>query len=262
MFESKNSKLMKKLIIIGDKTFPTKKSAKTYFSDILNSYDFDESLSNNHCLDLVNLLNYYLSGSKNETLQGQKTTNKKTQAESNEDFYIKDIRIARFQFNTKCFEFVPSIGNAIILSYKSLIDKPKINQRTIFNRVCRYTIQDDLIKVKQDYFKQNSKNSKAPCQESKKFFKFEDLEVDHRQPNTLSVIIDRFIELNQIEIDKVEYKFEPYKLSSFKSSKLTKSFKDYHKDKALLRVVEKSLNHSRSGLARLQVMKDDLKIDN
>lgn len=179
-----------------------------------------------------------------------------------EEIFIKDIRIARFEFNTKCFEFVPSIGEPAIISYRIFVDKPKINEKSLFNKVCRNIIQADLIRVKQEYFKEKAKNSLAPCQETKKFLKFEDLAVDHRQPNTLSVIIDRFIELNKIELDKIEYKTEPNKLTVFKSEDLSLSFRQYHKEKALLRVVDKKLNSSRSGLARLKPMKDDLRINN
>lgn len=250
---------MRRPIIIGDRNFKTKKSAKEYFSKVLNSYNFGESLSDEHYHDLINLLKYYLED-KNRVRKNENIENNTT--ESNDKIFIDDIRIAKFQFNTKCFEFVPSKGEPVIISYRIFVDKPKINEKAIFNKVCRNTIQSDLIKVKQDYFKVYSKNSKAPCQETKKNMKYEDLVVDHRQPNTLSVIVDRFIELNKIEFDKVEYKTEPNKLTEFKDLKLSSLFREYHKEKALLRVVDKNLNLSRSGMARLKQMKDDLKINN
>jgi hypothetical protein len=42
------------------------------------------------------------------------------------------------------------------------------------------------------------------CQESKELEKYEELNVDHRQPNTFSVIVDRFVELNRLDIEKIE----------------------------------------------------------
>ena len=43
------------------------------------------------------------------------------------------------------------------------------------------------------------------CQETGKLAKFEELNVDHRQPNTYSVIVDRFLELHEIDLEKIEY---------------------------------------------------------
>lgn len=36
------------------------------------------------------------------------------------------------------------------------------------------------------------------CQETGKLLKWEQLNVDHRQPNTFSIIVDRFVELRNI----------------------------------------------------------------
>jgi len=83
-----------------------------------------------------------------------------------------------------------------------------------------------------------------------------------KQPNTLSVIIDHFLELNKVDFEKVEYKTESNKLTEFKDEKFSLKFRNYHKEKVLLRVVDKNLNLSRSGVARLNQMKDDLKINN
>lgn len=249
-------------IIIGNKNFGTKKAAKEFYSTILNSYNFGQSLSEEHYYDLLDLVEYYRSGNIdiNEHKVKQLTENDKN--ENQEPIFIKDIRIARYEFNTRCFELVPSVGEPLIISYRVFIDKPKVNNKAVFSKVCRNTIQADLVSVKQAYFKDKAKDSMAPCQESKKYLKYEDIVVDHRQPNTLSVIIDRFIELHNIDVEKIEYNSQPKKLTEFKDLILTNKFREYHKEKALLRVVEKKLNSSRSGLARLKPMKDDLKISN
>lgn len=251
-------------IIIGNKNFGTKKAAKEYYSSILNSYNFGQSLSEEHYYDLMDLVEYYRNENEDSAEEKQNQTNiiEKDENEVVEPIFVKDIRIARYEFNTRCFELVPSKGEPLIISYRIFIDKPKINDKAIFCKVCRNTIQADLVSVKQEYFKEKAKDGMAPCQESKKYFNYEDLVVDHRQPNTLSVIIDRFIELYNIDVDKIEYKSEPKKLTEFKDTNLAKKFREYHKEKALLRVVEKKLNSSRSGLARLKQMKDDLKIHN
>ncbi len=81
-------------------------------------------------------------------------------------------------------------------------EKPPL---TIFSNTCRNVVQDDINKVKFQYFSENSKGGKVKCQESGDLCVWEELVIDHRQPNTFSVIVDRFIELNSIDIKSVEY---------------------------------------------------------
>lgn len=76
----------------------------------------------------------------------------------------------------------------------------------------------------------------------------------------MSVIIDRFIEAFSIDVDQVEYKYTSGKVTLFEDEELANNFRQYHKEKALLRIVSKRLNLSRSGMARLKEMKNDIKI--
>jgi len=246
-------------IKIGETEFSSKKSTLEYYKDILNSYDFGASLSDEHYNDLIDLLNYN-SDDYDENVEQLNEITSVCEEEDDSSINIVDIRIAKFQFNTKCFEVVYSNGDTWIISYRLFISNINTSPRSYFNRVCRYTIQPDLIKVKQAYFSKFAKESKAPCQESKEFLYYEDLVVDHRQPNTLSVIIDRFIEAFSIDVDQVEYKYTSGKVTLFEDEELANNFRQYHKEKALLRIVSKRLNLSRSGMARLKEMKNDIKI--
>jgi hypothetical protein len=69
-----------------------------------------------------------------------------------------------------------------------------------------------------------------------------ELNVDHRQPNTFSVIVDRFIELYGIDLSIVEYIETIDNVYLFKDDNLTKKFRQYHKEKANLRLVRKDKN--------------------
>jgi hypothetical protein len=89
---------------------------------------------------------------------------------------------------------------------------------------------------------------------------WEDLVVDHRQPNTFSMIVDRYIELYQINIENIDYYEIEDSVYIFKEEKITKDFREYHKDKANLRVVKKTNNLGRAYQARITQQKKDLKI--
>ena len=87
---------------IGNKEFKFKKTALEYYRNILNSYKFGQNLNPNDFDDILDLLHYDYSfyDSANENLKD----NLLEEVENNLE--IKDIRIAKVQFNTKCFEIV------------------------------------------------------------------------------------------------------------------------------------------------------------
>jgi hypothetical protein len=87
-----------------------------------------------------------------------------------------------------------------------------------------------------------------------------ELTVDHRLPNTFSVIVDRFIELNKINIEDVSYTRDEKNFVIFEDTVLAEKFRIYHKEKANLRIVRKECNLSRTYHARVQTQKKDLKI--
>ncbi|WP_151088264.1 hypothetical protein [Hymenobacter baengnokdamensis] len=115
--------------------------------------------------------------------------------------------------------------------------------------------------MKQEYFKKYSIQGKVKCQETSTLSKWEDLAVDHRQPNTLSIIIDRFKEVKNIVLDNLEYRTTRDNMIVFKDQELVQSFISYHRDKATLRVVRKDCNSSRSAMGRVKKSSKDLVIN-
>ncbi len=234
---------------IGNKEFKFKKNALEYYRNILNSYKFGQSLSENDFEDVLELINYDLSfnDSENETEENI--------------LEINDIRIAKVQFSTKCFEIVWSNLETDIISFRMMINRPKMNLHTSFSIACRNVIQNDLTNVKQKYFSENSEKGFVKCQETNEMAKWEDLAVDHRQPNTFSVIVDRFKEVKNIKVEEIEYYIDENNFFLFKDENLTSEFQEYHKAKANLRIVKKECNLSRTGMARIKRTSKDLTIN-
>ncbi len=232
---------MRKPFKIGEIEFVTKKEALTHYKTILNAYDFGEELTKNDFNDLMVLLETH------------------PRVKEKIGVGIDKVRIAKVQYNTKSFELVRIDGSTEFFSYTKRINAPKTNF-TKFREACRQAIQDDLRSVKLDYFDKNSKKGQVKCQESNVLAKYEELNVDHRQPNTFSVIVDRFIELNNLDIEKVEYIQVDGGPNELKDDRLKQDFRKYHQDKATLRIVKKDLNLGRSFQARVYRQKKDLKI--
>ncbi|GBD90917.1 hypothetical protein BMS3Abin04_01638 [bacterium BMS3Abin04] len=232
---------MRELIKIGELEFKYKKDILNFYKKILNSYDFGDIVSENDFRNL-NYLFEYQADSKELIGSG-----------------IDYVRIAKSKFNLNCFEIVHTDNSTELFSYVKRINPPR-KSFAKFNEACRQAIQKDLINVKQKYFDKFSVKGQVKCQETKELSKWDELNVDHRQPNTFSVILDRFIELNKINIDKIEYIKIDGGPNELADNELKRKFIEYHKQKANLRIVRKDKNLGRSHQARIKRQKKDLTI--
>lgn len=254
---------MRNPITIGDKVFKYKKDTLAYYKNILNSYKFGESLSDAHFDDLLDLLEYDDSFDEEDEIDDEDNVIENTTIpdEADQDLAIEDIRVAKVQFNAKCFEIIYNDSTTCYISYLQIINRPKHNPDNCFYVACRNSVQNDIRAVKQKYFDVNSNKGHVKCQETGQMSKWEDLVVDHRQPNTFSTIVDRFKEVKQIDTKEIDYIVNENNLLLFSDQNLTSEFVLYHKTKANLRIVRKENNSSRTGMARLKQTSLDLKIE-
>lgn len=259
---------MRKSFKIGQKEYRYKKDAILHYRAILNSYDFDQSLNDSDYNDIIDLINYdYLN-----YLAEQETT-----ADSNEEeiidtvdldndenneteIFIEDVKVARVQFNTKCFEIFYSDKSSIYMSYLMILNKTSYTPEKLFYAACRNSIHSDMRSVKQDFFNNNSIKGQVKCQETGILSAWSELVVDHKQPNTFSIIVDRFKEVSKIDLYTIEYTSNEQNHIIFQDSSLTENFRNYHKEKAILRIVRKECNSSRTGMARIKRTSKDLTI--
>lgn len=247
---------MKKTLKIGEKEYKYKKDALIHYKNILNSYNFEELLNEDDFNDILSLLKYdYSFEDEKYKRLGQKIYNTIDYSE------IRQVKISKVQFNTKCFELILNDSSTKQLSYTYIINRPKITADSTFNIACRNTIINDMNLVKRKYFKTHSIKGHVKCQETNELSKWEDLVVDHRQPNTFSIIVDRFKEVTKINLEKIEYFTDDNNFLLFKNEKLSEQFRIYHKEKATLRVVKKECNSSRTGMAKIKKNTKDLSIE-
>lgn len=254
---------MRKPIIIGENEFKYKKDAVAYYKAILNSYQFGESLTDEDYHKLFDLLEY-----------GHFFCDE-VDADDNSDFpvvsedfnevnavllTIEDIKVSKVQFNTKCFELFYSDKTSQYISYLMILNQKRFTPDEFFNKACRSSIHNDIRAVKQQFFDENSVKGQVRCQESNILSTWAELVIDHRQPNTFSMIVDRFKELNKIDVSTIEYTTDSHNHVVFQDANLAKAFVSYHKEKARLRLVRKEYNSSRSGMGRVKKTTKDLAI--
>jgi hypothetical protein len=179
---------------------------------------------------------------------------------SEKEVEIIEIKVSQVQFNTKCFEIFYNDETSHYISYLMIINNTKYTPEKLFYVACRNSIHNDIKSIKQDYFDRNSSKGLVKCQETGILSTWTELVVDHRQPNTFSIIVDRFKEVNIIDLETIEYTSNDQNHIVFQDDKWTKDFKQYHKEKASLRLVRAECNSSRTGMARLKRTSKDLTI--
>lgn len=261
---------MRKPFKIGQKEYKFKKDAITHYRTMLNSYDFGQTLNDFDYDDLIDLLDYdyfnYLAELETTDENSEEEINNEVESgvanENNEaEISIEDIKIARVQFNTKCFEIFYSNKTSAYISYLMIINNTKYTPEKLFYVACRNSIHDDIKSVKQGYFDKNSVKGQVKCQETGILSKWSELAVDHRQPNTFSIIVDRFKEVNRVELDLIEYTSNNQNHIIFKDDTWTGQFRKYHMEKASLRIVRTECNSSRTGMARIKRTSKDLTVN-
>ncbi|NDP28343.1 MAG: DUF3223 domain-containing protein, partial [Flavobacterium sp.] len=232
---------MRKPFKIGQKEYKFKKDAITHYRTILNSYDFGQSLNDLDFDDLIDLLDYEYISSLAETEAtenniGEELNNEieidRSKENNDIEISIEDIKVARVQFNTKCFEIFYSDKTSQYISYLMIINNTKYTPEKLFYIACRNSTHNDIKAVKQDYFDKNSIKGQVKCQETSMLSNWTELAVDHRQPNTFSIIVDRFKEVNNFELDTIEYTANDQNHIIFKNDNLTEQFRKYHMEKA------------------------------
>ncbi len=254
---------MRKPIKIGDVTFKYKKDAIAYYRAILNSYNFGESLTDEDYYKVFDLLEYgRFWCNEDDVAEVFELPDATEDIEDDDDssLTIEDIKVSKVQFNTKCFELYYSDGASQYISYLMIINQKRFTADELFNIACRNSVHSDVRAVKQKFFDEHSVKGKVRCQESNILSTWTELVVDHRQPNTFSMIVDRFKELNEIDVNAIEYTSDDQNHVVFQDVNLADTFISYHKEKARLRLVRKEINSSRSGMGRVKMSTMDLTI--
>lgn len=260
---------MRKAFKIGQKEYKFKKDAIAHYRIILNSYDFGQSLNRSDFDDLIDLLDYdyinYLTELETNRGEFEEEEEEEVKLNDSEEYSedkisIQDIKVSKVQFNTKCFEIFYNDKSSQYISYLQLLSNSRYTPEKLFYVACRNSIHSDIRAVKQEYFDNNSVKGQVKCQETGILSKWTELVVDHRQPNTFSIIIDRFKEVNKFDLDMIEYTSNEQNHLIFKDDNLSDQFRKYHREKARLRIVRSECNSSRTGLARIKLSSKDLTI--
>jgi len=227
-------------IDIGDLHFDSKADALSYFRDILQKTRPGDLLMGKDRRDVESLIRNH------------------PRAKEKIGIGIKFIKVINSLYGAKCFQFIREDNTTDTVSYTKCINCG-VSNFLKFNEACRLSITPFMVQIKKNYFtKDGLIKEPAICQLTGEVMFFSDAQVDHRQPMTFSQIIDRFIELKSIDVDKIEYETQGTFGHVFKDKCLEKEFIDYHNKKAVLNVIKKSANQAKAGDAIIKRKPTDL----
>ena len=151
---------------------------------------------------------------------------------------------------SKCF-LIEIDGNLHLFSYILSINGGMSSLR-IFSRACRFAVTARLRKFKMEMFK----NKPVRCALTNEIVEWDSCHVDHKSPLTFSVIVKSFIVSRNIDIEKIEYKFDNL-IDEFSDDDLASQFREFHEKMAVLRILSKGANAKLSASARITPSKRD-----
>lgn len=222
-------------IVIGDKEFGSKTKAIEFYKNILNSYNFKDTLNPDDFESVVSLV--YINFDKDEIRAYEEAKD-----------CIKAIIVDRnpnFR-TTKCFFIIGDNNQKEIFSYRLAING-NLSDGEHFNRACRFVIEPRLREFKKQIFESRP----VRCAITNEIVEWEECQIDHKSPLTFSVIIKSFIVANKIDVSSIEYSYDGSK-EKFTDQKLAEKFDFFHKEMAVLRVLSTKQNNKLAAGARIK----------
>lgn len=221
---------------IGEKMFPSKAAAISFYRDILDSYEPGDELSQ---MDYHHLVTLCL---------------KDAEVDDNDipDAVIVDYHPAHKR--TKCFHLLFD-EDLYLFSYRMAITGGSSDMQ-LFRGACRNAVQKRLHRYKEQQFAQRP----VKCAITKRVVEWDECEIDHKAPLTFSVIVKSFVVANSIDVSSVEYSFDNF-VDEFADPELARKFDDFHRQMAILRVVASEENRKLASSARVTPSQKDGLLD-
>lgn len=237
--------MARKPIVIGKKEFKFQKNALAFFKEILNSHRVNKTIEGEEHYFLLALLERH------------------PEAIQKIGVGVERFYKAPTEMGTSCFWLERSDGSKTDFSYITAVTAKGKSLYQEFAEACRNTIRADLIKTKEEFFKQNAdENEKVECEITGEKIAIYESHLDHKKPLTFQILVSTFITANNISISKEmlstaqDGQFE----TEFIDQTIKEKFKKYHHEMAQLRITNPKSNLSLGGSERITKSKRPVKI--
>jgi len=218
----------KKGYLVNDVLYRTKKDLVDAVRAILHAYDAGSKVSKNHYDFLFDLLSFHPEADE----------------KISSGILSFEVRSVPSYEHVKGFWAIRKDGEEIPWSYTKVIYPPK--PFTLFRKVCRAVIADQMVDFKSNWFKNNAKQGCFICSITGETFPAERAHVDHEPPHTLDALVRAFIKKKNIDVSKVSLPETKDTGIGYYFSDITlcKEWQLYHQKHAKLRVISDVANLS------------------
>lgn len=172
---------------------------------------------------------------------------------------IESVGVMKKSFNAYSFVFNQvGVLQPVDFSYKKCFGTSPL-PRDFFRAACRASVTEAVAAVKRQYFTE-SQNSAGlvPCRATGALISFADAHVDHVLPKSFAQLVDDFLAQYPVDLTQVKYVDLESGGKGFKDPSMAESFRKWHAEHAVLRVISRAENLRTAHLAHLPVVGERL----
>jgi hypothetical protein len=225
-------------ITIGHLEFASKKAAKAYFSNLLNSAPLDVLLEDEAHRDVAALFSNHHSQAKTAR------SAIKFEVERHKMPYIPAFR-----------RFVAIFNDGAIqpFSYAVALDG-EMAALNKFRSAARMLVMDELHQWK---LRQMDRDGTLRCAIDGKRYNMNDVHVDHKPPLSFAVIVKGFLTARGLDPAAIALEESDDVSTGFADKQLEADFRAYHREMAVLRIVRKQANMAAAAKGRVKPTSKD-----
>lgn len=218
---------------IGSRNFATKREAKAFYSGILQSTCPGDRLGDDDHQAILDLIGRHPSlGSIIQEVSC---------------IEVEKLKLS-FMPGGRRFVAILRNGKRRAFSYIVALDGQK-SALDGFRAASRRIVMEDLHAWK---MKQMQRDGTFVCAVSGKSFPMDAIHVDHKPPLTFSVIVKGFLAARKIDPQKVCIREIDDIKMGFEDDELASDFREYHRQMAVLRIIQKRLNVEKASKGRIR----------
>lgn len=209
--------------IVNGIRFPSKSALKQHVQQILQSYEYDEVLSEEHQA----FMKEFIKGHREYDIKAGKG--------------VKELYVGDSGWRNKCFYIRRVDGTVADISYISVINSP--SQLAQYKQCCREAVYEDNQAFKREFFRNNPN---PVCEITGVPLTWDNSHVDHAPPLTFADLMEVFIKGFHMNVEETDIPLgeDNSTITEFGDKELAEKFRAFHNKLAKLRVISAEANLS------------------
>jgi hypothetical protein len=231
---------------VGELSFASAAEAIAHFSDMLNRYGPDDTISLEDTRELLWLLARHPDAAQKRGPG------------------VLGFMIEELPSGARRFRIFRKDYTSTDFSYRKCISKPPAPLAKV-SAALRIEVRGDVLDAKRKYFEDHGDDAgRVPCRLTNKLVTIDEADADHAEPYTFHVLVTMFLGALELRVDAI--RLEPLEDDQYGRRLLDRDlaakWRRFHHQHADIRIVAKSEHRSRSQLNRRQAANRQLVLGN